>query len=200
MIHLKVAHTIQHGGWVCWANWPVSAKDKHVTVLVLHQDFTVILGLTSSYVLTHYPNQYFPLFLYCCLQNPVNFYFLYLDILTNLTIKLWVGRKFKRSERSSVHIINIVQQPSSLAVYKYFDIPSYLTLWVRLDGYYPYFIERKLTLSSVKWCAHCHTALFFSKSSVLTFAVNTICWISCIILNRVERPSWFNANKIHIFF
>lgn len=88
MIHLKVAHTIQHGGWVCWASWRVFAKDKHVTVLVLHQDFTVILELTSSYVLTHYLNQYFLLFLYCCLQQPINFYSLYLDILTNLTIKL----------------------------------------------------------------------------------------------------------------
>lgn len=59
---------------------PMSANDKHVTVLVLQQDFTVILGLTC-YVLTDYPNQYFLLFLDYPRQKPINFDFLYLEIL-----------------------------------------------------------------------------------------------------------------------
>lgn len=59
---------------------PMSAKDKHVTVLILQQDFTVILGLTS-YVLTDYPSQYFLLFLDYPRQKPINFDFLYLEIL-----------------------------------------------------------------------------------------------------------------------
>lgn len=62
----------------------MSAEGKHVTVLVLHQDFIVILGLTS-YVLIPYADQYLPLFLYHCLHNPFNLDFLCLDILTNLT-------------------------------------------------------------------------------------------------------------------
>lgn len=45
--------TVQLSVSVCWGNCPVSAKSKHVTVLVLHQGFIVILGLTS-YVLTCY--------------------------------------------------------------------------------------------------------------------------------------------------
>lgn len=82
--------------------------------MVLHQDFTVILGLTS-YVLAHCPNQYFPLFIYRPLQNPINVDFLYLDSLTNLAIKLW-GRGTLRSSKKEQLSNN------SLAVCKYFHI------------------------------------------------------------------------------
>lgn len=83
----------------------MSAKDKNVTVLVLHQDFTVILGLTS-YVLTHYPNQYFPLFFSCSLQNPINFDFLYLDILTlQLNYEL---EESSKGQKGAVYIVIIV--------------------------------------------------------------------------------------------
>lgn len=52
-------------------------------------------------------------FIYQPLQNPVNLNFSYLDVLTNLTIKLWVGKKFETSKRSNLYGNN------TLAVYKY---------------------------------------------------------------------------------
>lgn len=91
----------------------MSVKNKNVNVLVLHQDFTVILGLTS-YVMTHYPNQYFPLFLCCSLQNPINFDFLYLDILTlQLNYEL---EESSKGQKGAVYIVIIVQQFTSTLI------------------------------------------------------------------------------------